>query len=622
MSKFTKIVAVSVLVIAAVVAIAPAKAQTADELKAQVAQLQAALAALQGQLGSSTTGSTSAYTFTQNLTIGSKGADVTALQNFLASKGFLTATARGYFGALTKAALAKYQASVGITPASGYFGQITRAQLNQVAVVTPTPTTTGTPTPTTTGTPSTGSSEGVLTVDLNPAPAAGTKVYEGNTDVAVLGLKIKAQNSNITIQRVKVGLGTDSTIYSKVLTSLAAYDGSTLLNKVALNSSTVTKENSNYYVYFNGLNFVVPKDTTKVLTIKADVMGTIDTAYSTGHAAWNLTVPANGVRGIDTAGINQYSSSDITNSFIAAKSLSTNATLTVSKNSNSPKATAVVANTVGDVNAAPIMAFDLKAQDDMAKVDQMVLTFTGSATETVAYLYDGSSLIQSASVIANRATFTNMQDAFQVPQDTTKTITVKVDYSGATTADATSTVSLSTTGMIAYKGDGTSYSPTGSADSDTMHVTKLSPVFALTSANATWSPATFSGATGTMTGTFSFSVTAKGGDIYLATSSPIGAFELKLGGASTITVATSSIAYQDPSGITANSNGYYKIAQDTTANFTVTATVPANTASFTNGNNYMYVNNVIWSANANGSSPAFVNYLSDTFKTNYVNVIK
>ena len=35
--------------------------------------------------------------------------------------------AYGYFGNLTKAAVAAYQTSVGITPAVGYFGPITRA---------------------------------------------------------------------------------------------------------------------------------------------------------------------------------------------------------------------------------------------------------------------------------------------------------------------------------------------------------------------------------------------------------------------------------------------------------------------------------------------------------------
>src|SRR4051812_39585312 len=69
----------------------------------------------------------SAATYTRSLTVGSRGADVTALQTMLADGGFLSVSPTGYFGSLTKRALAQWQASVGITPAVGYFGPITRA---------------------------------------------------------------------------------------------------------------------------------------------------------------------------------------------------------------------------------------------------------------------------------------------------------------------------------------------------------------------------------------------------------------------------------------------------------------------------------------------------------------
>ncbi|MES2315833.1 MAG: peptidoglycan DD-metalloendopeptidase family protein [Patescibacteria group bacterium] len=65
-----------------------------------------------------------------DLKLGSRGTLVVALQNFLISKNIGTGgkiTADGSFGPMTQKALAEYQASVGIKPATGYYGPITRA---------------------------------------------------------------------------------------------------------------------------------------------------------------------------------------------------------------------------------------------------------------------------------------------------------------------------------------------------------------------------------------------------------------------------------------------------------------------------------------------------------------
>ncbi|MDO8569313.1 MAG: peptidoglycan-binding domain-containing protein [bacterium] len=71
----------------------------------------------------------SAETFNTNLTIGSTGTDVVALQTYLVNNGYLVMPAgvsKGYFGNLTRAAVARWQAANGITPAVGYFGPISR----------------------------------------------------------------------------------------------------------------------------------------------------------------------------------------------------------------------------------------------------------------------------------------------------------------------------------------------------------------------------------------------------------------------------------------------------------------------------------------------------------------
>ncbi len=79
-----------------------------------------------------------AYAFSTNLTVGSRGADVTALQQTLIAAGYsIPAGATGYFGAQTQAAVAMWQAADGISPAAGYFGPISRAALSSSAPTGP-----------------------------------------------------------------------------------------------------------------------------------------------------------------------------------------------------------------------------------------------------------------------------------------------------------------------------------------------------------------------------------------------------------------------------------------------------------------------------------------------------
>ena len=112
-----------------------------NELLATIQSLQAQVRAKQqaAQPGSSTPASAfgqQVRAIAVNLGQGSKDNNVTILQQFLISQnkgpaaqalGKVGATA--YFGALTRSALAEFQAKVGISPALGNFGAITRGYL-------------------------------------------------------------------------------------------------------------------------------------------------------------------------------------------------------------------------------------------------------------------------------------------------------------------------------------------------------------------------------------------------------------------------------------------------------------------------------------------------------------
>lgn len=148
------------------------------------------------------------HTFTMDLTVGSSGAEVTALQQFLVSKGFLTmpaGVAMGTFGPLTQSAVAAYQTSKGISPASGYFGPVTRASVNSMM---------------STGTGSTGNTGNTGNNNSNSGLEGGAgsvesydlvsglnneEVGEDEEDVEVAGLEIEAdENSDLELTAVRL----------------------------------------------------------------------------------------------------------------------------------------------------------------------------------------------------------------------------------------------------------------------------------------------------------------------------------------------------------------------------------------------------------------------------------
>jgi peptidoglycan hydrolase-like protein with peptidoglycan-binding domain len=93
-----------------------------------------ALAPLAASAQSAVGGSVAApacATFARSLFVGASGADVASLQEYLAERGFFGVAATGYFGPITEAAVARWQAAGGVVAQGGYgsgtFGPLSRA---------------------------------------------------------------------------------------------------------------------------------------------------------------------------------------------------------------------------------------------------------------------------------------------------------------------------------------------------------------------------------------------------------------------------------------------------------------------------------------------------------------
>lgn len=68
----------------------------------------------------------------RDLSYGSKGDDVSEVQDFLIDQGFLKGSTTGNYYSLTRTAVMKWQKSIGL-PSSGYFGKMSREEFNAIA---------------------------------------------------------------------------------------------------------------------------------------------------------------------------------------------------------------------------------------------------------------------------------------------------------------------------------------------------------------------------------------------------------------------------------------------------------------------------------------------------------
>ena len=406
-----------------------AGAQTVTELQAQIAALQAQLVTLQAQLVTLGGGAAAGCSFTQNLYLGVTGNDVKCLQQYLNSTTNKVANSgvgspgneTMYYGSRTQAAVAAWQSANGVSPAVGYFGPISRAKYTSLAGGTTT-----TPGPVT-GAPATctATSEGSFTATLAASPSNST-VDAGN-DIGLFGVDIRAYGSDITVGRVdlRVTVAQGATTYNPdtLIENVYAYDGSTQLTKL----TNVTFSQDSDLVYFlqvPGLNFKVPKDTTKNLTFKVDTA----TALDNNRTVTARTYGTNGIRGTDCAGLNTFA--EVATTRTHTVQVPGQSTLTLAIAQDSPVMNNQYSPSVGNITL-PVLKFTAAATGGSAKLRNLAIDITSATVSrilaTTLRLKDGDTIVQSVTGDNNTiVTFENF--TYTIPNNTVKTFTVEGDY--------------------------------------------------------------------------------------------------------------------------------------------------------------------------------------------------
>lgn len=286
-----------------------ANAQSVSDLQDQINALLAQIAGLQG--GSSS--SAGCYAFTRDLTEGSTGADVTALQNYLATTGHFSVAATGFFGPITRTAVASWQAANGVSPAAGYFGAISRAKYNMVC--TPT---TGGGSGDDDGGFEPGSGDEASLEDYDASDGEDTDVEEGAEGQEIMEFEFDVEDSDVELQRVEVTFEFTGTAAGED-EPWDVFEGATLMmggDEIAsvddLDDEDVWDEEGTdtYSFRFNNIDEVIEEGDTAEFILAVDVASGIDGIETAGANTWDVYIADEGIRALDEAGIDQYTGDD------------------------------------------------------------------------------------------------------------------------------------------------------------------------------------------------------------------------------------------------------------------------------------------------------------------------
>ena len=456
-SKFAKVfVGVATLAIALAFVVTPvtSKAQTVEE---QIAALLAQIAMLQAQMGGGSTAGSS-YTFNNDLTIGSTGSDVVALQTKLEEAGFLTmpsGVAKGYFGSLTKSAVASWQASVGL-PNTGFFGPMSRAKLNATSgggttggsfpagctSSTGFSSTTGMPCSgggsfpagctssagfsTTTGQPCSGGSnmngtDGSVTLSyVSYAPASQT-LSKGDMNKPVVSVKLQAVNGEVRVTRFDVHFSERPWLTLSKLT-LVDSTGAVLATKTLSGAGDATEVTvgTDYLVRFDNVNVSVMPGSDKILAVAVDVHASSDKI--TGQTIY-VGIPSGSIRTIngrgytDSIGLSSGQGSGVTNGTGNAVTLSTSGstgTLYTRIDPSAPATDRTIVTSASQTTPNVVLGvFGIKSQNQSGTLNGMSLTFADGNGPLIGNVYSNlrvqaGGLTYGSNALATTTTFTNM----------------------------------------------------------------------------------------------------------------------------------------------------------------------------------------------------------------------
>jgi hypothetical protein len=320
-----------------------------------------------------------------DMTIGATGANVIALQDMLIAGGYLTIPAgvsKGYFGSLTQAALASYQAANGIAPAAGYFGPITRASITCDAGDDDMGGDTG-------GSGSTGLSGGAGDVSVTDR-SSGVKdeVLEGEEEVKVLGMEIEADGSDIEITSVKVSLqhtGSGNTRLNRYVDEVLIMHGDDVVGSSEADDFSESSDVYTESISVSGV--VIDEDDEERLYVAISAVNNIDSS----DLSENWSVDVTQTRFVDATGAILTDTTNVTAQTFTFEDLSTTGDVELKVNEDDEDingAHTVQVDATSDTNNVELLSFTLEAEGSDIEMQQLIFDITSSGAGVTEIVND------------------------------------------------------------------------------------------------------------------------------------------------------------------------------------------------------------------------------------------
>ncbi len=406
--------------------------------------------------------------FNTNLTVGSTGADVSALQTWLIGQGYSIpaiasgAAAKGYFGSQTKAAVQKYQAAVGV-PATGFVGPLTRGKLNAgstasaggtVAMGCPAGYTCTLQPGVTPTTPAPGAAlsmdgtDGSITLSSSSYVSTSQTLKKGDMNKPIISATTHATAGNVAISRFDVHFSARPWLLFSGLT-LVDQTGKVLATKSLSSAADATEVTvgNDYLVRFDGVNAVVAPNQDMTFIVTANVLAASDKI--TGQTI-TVSIPSGSIRTINGKGYTDSLGFASGSNSLTLSSSGSTGDLYTRVSPLTPDTQTTNVSTTNVTEGVTLGIFDVKLQNQGGVINALNFQINNSVAWNAptlmqnVRLYDGSTLLGGAYSLSNAgvATFLNMN--IPLTQDVWKSLTLKADILATSTAfSASSTLTAS-----------------------------------------------------------------------------------------------------------------------------------------------------------------------------------